>query len=165
MKKIFTILFFVTLSLVTFKPVEIQAASMCSDNKVPPAYNQPVGTKYRGGDGVVYECKSDGTNASWQAITGVVFAIPNFSGFTNLGSLMSNIVQIVFFIAGLAFFISLVLGGIQWMSAGGDQKAMASARGRITSAVIGLIIVVAAYAITRIIGQVFGINIFGFKFK
>lgn len=91
--------------------------------------------------------------------------IPNILPFKNIGSLLTVLVQLVFFVAGLAFFFNLILGGIQWINAGGDQKAMASARGRITSAVIGLIIVVAAYAITIIIGQVFGINIFNYKFK
>ncbi len=91
--------------------------------------------------------------------------IPNILPFNNIGELLTVLVSLAFFVTGLAFFMNLILGGIQWINAGGDQKAMASARGRITSAVIGLIIVVAAYAITRIMGQVFGINIFGFKFK
>lgn len=94
-----------------------------------------------------------------------IFQIPNFFGFTNIGQILKSLVNLAFFVAGLAFFANLLIGGIQWINAGGDQKAMQSARGRITNSVIGLIIVVAAYAITLIFAKIFGLNIFGFKFS
>lgn len=164
MRKLLSFLFLST-SVFLMNPQTTSAASMCPDKNTPPVANQAVGTSYRGGEGIVWKCTLVNGNAEWVEQDGVVFAIPNFSGFTNFGSLMSNLVQLVFFITGIAFFVNLVIGGIQWINAGGDQKAMQGARGRITSAVIGLIIVVAAYAITLVMGQVFGINIFGFRFK
>ena len=91
--------------------------------------------------------------------------LPNILPLTNIAQLLSILVNLAYFVAGLAFFINLIIGGIQWISSGGDPKSLQSARGRITSAFIGLIIVVAAYAITLIAGQVFGIDIFNFKFK
>lgn len=91
--------------------------------------------------------------------------IPNILSFGNIGELLTVLVNLAFFVTGLAFFVNLLIGGIQWINSGGDPKAMTAARGRITAAVIGLIIVVAAYAITAIAGSVFGINIFGFKFR
>ena len=84
--------------------------------------------------------------------------------FTNMGKLMSNALALLFFFAGLLTFFFIVVGGIQWITAGGDAKAAQSARDRITAAVVGLIVVVAAYAITLILGQVFGINLFEFQF-
>ncbi len=84
--------------------------------------------------------------------------------FTNLGKLMSNALALLFFFAGLLTFFYIVVGGIQWITAGGDAKAAQSARDRITAAVVGLIVVVAAFAITLILGQVFGINLFKFQF-
>src|SRR3989344_7116474 len=84
--------------------------------------------------------------------------------FDNLGKLMSNALALLFFFAGLLTFFFIVIGGIQWITAGGDAKAAQSARDRITAAVVGLIVVVAAFAITLILGQVFGINIFKFQF-
>ncbi len=84
--------------------------------------------------------------------------------FTNLGQLMSNALALLFFFAGLLTFVFIVIGGIQWITAGGDAKAAQSARDRITAAVVGLIVVVAAFAITLILGTVFGIDIFNFKF-
>ena len=84
--------------------------------------------------------------------------------FPELGKLMSNALSLLFFFAGLLTFFFIVVGGIQWITAGGDAKAAQAARDRITAAVVGLIVVVAAFAITLILGQVFGINIFKFQF-
>src|SRR3989304_6811098 len=91
----------------------------------------------------------------------VQFDIPNITGFPNLGGLITNLVSIGYFIAGLFFLFNLVVGGIQWITSGGDPKSLESARGRITNAAIGLIIVVAAFAITLIVERVFGIRIVG----
>jgi hypothetical protein len=84
--------------------------------------------------------------------------------FTNLGRLLSNALALIFFIAGLLAFFFIITGGIAWITAGGDVKAAQAARDRITAAVVGLLVVVAAYAITLILGQVFGINLFNFNF-
>lgn len=98
--------------------------------------------------------------------SGPIFTIPNILGFSNLADLIDNIVQLIFFVAGVAFFVNFLIGGIQWINAGGDAKAMDSARNRITNSLIGLIIVVAAFALTRIIENVLGISITGgFRFR
>lgn len=96
---------------------------------------------------------------------GKFFEIPNILGFTNISQLIDNLVQVIFFVAGIGFFVNFLVGGIQWINAGGDAKAMQSARARITNSLIGLVIVVAAFSITRIIENVLGISITGgFKF-
>ncbi|HEY4694478.1 MAG TPA: hypothetical protein VIH52_00775 [Candidatus Nanoarchaeia archaeon] len=92
---------------------------------------------------------------------GPIFTVKNPLGFTNLGEIFQSLLTLAFFVAGLAFLAMLVLGGIQWISAGGDAKALDAARTRITNAVVGLVIVVAAYALTAIVEQVFGISIVG----
>lgn len=84
--------------------------------------------------------------------------------FTDIGQLLSNAVALLFFLAGLLAFIFIIVGGIQWITAGGDAKAASAARDRITAAVVGLLVVVAAYAITLILNIVFGINLFAFHF-
>jgi len=84
--------------------------------------------------------------------------------FTEMGRLLSNALGLLFFFAGLLAFVFIVIGGIQWITAGGDAKAASAARDRITAAVVGLLVVVAAFAITLILGQVFGIDIFNFRF-
>ena len=84
--------------------------------------------------------------------------------FTNLGKLLSNALLLLFFVAALLAFVFIVIGGIQWITAGGDKVAATSARDRITAAVVVLLIVVAAFAVVLILSQVLGINLFGFVF-
>lgn len=84
--------------------------------------------------------------------------------FTDLGKLLSNTLALLFFFAGLLAFVFIIIGGIQWITAGGDPKAASAARDRITAAVVGLLVVVAAFAITLILNAVFGINLFNFHF-
>lgn len=62
-------------------------------------------------------------------------------------------------IGGLWFMIQFVVGGLNWISAGGDSKKLEEARNRITSGLIGLIIIVAAWAIIGIAGTILGLDI------
>lgn len=65
-------------------------------------------------------------------------------------------------IAGLVFFFMLVIGGLRWITSGGDKSATEGARNQITAALIGLVIVFSAWAIAQLLANVFGINIFSF---
>jgi hypothetical protein len=84
--------------------------------------------------------------------------------FADVGALLSNILALLFFFAALLAFIFIIIGGIQWITAGGDKAAAQAARDRITAAVVGLLIVVAAFAITLILSVVLGINLFNYTF-
>ena len=67
--------------------------------------------------------------------------------------IVANIVNIVYGLIGVIFFILIIYGGILWMTAGGNDTQLKNAQKTITTAVIGLIIVLSAYAITMFIGQ------------
>lgn len=69
------------------------------------------------------------------------------------------IIQVILIVAALIALIFLIIGGIKWITAGGDKAATESARGTITSAIIGLVIVFAAWAIIRLLELFFGISI------
>ena len=75
-------------------------------------------------------------------------------------TLISAVIGLILIIAALVFFFLLIIGGIQWMTSGGDKAATESARGRITAALIGLVIVFSAWAIAALIGHFFNIAIF-----
>ena len=78
---------------------------------------------------------------------------------TDLVAVIQAIIRFILVAAFVLAFIFLIIGGIQYITAGGDPKAAASARDRITGAIVGLIIVVAAFAIVLILERVFGIRI------
>lgn len=75
----------------------------------------------------------------------------------SLETLFSNFVQTVVALAGVALFIMFVVAGFTFLFAGGDQKKMEQARGTLTNAVVGLVVVVAAYLIVRIISVFTGV--------
>ncbi len=83
----------------------------------------------------------------------------NFFGYTCIGHLVSNLVSASFIISGIAFFIYLVWGGIEYLTSGGDKGKTESARNRITAALIGLAIVASSYAVYMIVLEFFGINL------
>ena len=84
-----------------------------------------------------------------------------FSPLANItvGSIISGAIQLILIVAALIFFFLLIIGGIRWMTAGGDKEKAGAARGQLTSALIGLAIVFAAWAIIRLIEALFGISI------
>jgi hypothetical protein len=95
-----------------------------------------------------------------------IFSLENpIPSLDNLGDVFNVLLGLAFFVAGALMFFNLVIGGIQWITSGGDAKQLDSARGRITNSIVGLIIVVAAFAIALILERVFGISLVsGFTF-
>lgn len=84
--------------------------------------------------------------------------------FERLGSLhvsgvVSAAIRLLLVVAALISFIFLVIGGIKWITSGGDKEGTAKAQSTITAALIGLLIVFAAWAIIRLIQVFFGIEI------
>ena len=75
------------------------------------------------------------------------------------GGIISGAVSLVLIVVALVFFFILVLGGLKWVTSGGDEKKVGEARAQITNALIGLAIVFAAWAIMKLIGTIFGIDI------
>lgn len=81
------------------------------------------------------------------------------SPINNIVTIIRAAISFILVVAFVAAFIFLLLGGLRWITAGGDEKAVASARNMITAALIGLVIVLLAYAIIRLVEIFFGVNI------
>lgn len=78
-----------------------------------------------------------------------------------LGQLISALVGTLLIVAALLAFFMLIMGGIQWITAGGDKAGMETARNKITHAIVGLIIVGAAWAVMILIQNFLGVTIIG----
>jgi cbb3-type cytochrome oxidase subunit 3 len=71
--------------------------------------------------------------------------------FNNANSLEGGVANIVFALltlVGMIFLILLIYGGIFWMTARGNEQQAQKAKNIITSSVVGLAIVLLAYAIS-----------------
>ena len=74
--------------------------------------------------------------------------------------IISTLIKLILVVAALVAFIFLVVGGIRWITSGGDKEQTAKAQGTITAALIGLVIVFSAWAILRLLETFFGVSIF-----
>ncbi len=78
-----------------------------------------------------------------------------------LGEIVSGLLPYLFAGAGLLLLLYLLLGGFQLMTSGGDPKKMQEAKGRLTNALVGFIIIFIAYWLVQIIASVLGLGKIG----
>ena len=76
---------------------------------------------------------------------------------TTVGDIIGTALKFIFPAAGILLLIYLVLGGFSLMTSAGDPKAIQAAKGRITSAIIGFVIIFASYWIVQIVGIILGL--------
>ena len=79
--------------------------------------------------------------------------------------LISGAVNLLLGAAGIVAFFFLLIGGVQWILAGGDKEGTEKARKKITNALIGLAIVFSAYALLYILSALFNINLLNFTLQ
>lgn len=83
----------------------------------------------------------------------------------SLASVFSNILQAVVALSGILLFVMLVIGGFNFLFSSGDQKKLEKAKGTVTNAILGLIILVCAYLILFVIKTITGVDVTMFKLE
>ncbi len=78
---------------------------------------------------------------------------------TQLGTLLSNLITTLTVVGSLAFVIYFTMGGLKWITAGGDKAKVSEAQTSMTQAAIGLIVIVVSFFVIGIVGAVLGIDI------
>lgn len=78
-----------------------------------------------------------------------------------IGDILSALLPYIFAIAGLALFVFLIIGGFGLLTSAGSPDKMKAAQGKITSAIIGFVIIFVAYWLMRILEIIFGLNLLG----
>lgn len=73
--------------------------------------------------------------------------------------LISNVLVVLTIVAGISFTLYFLLGGLNWITAGGDKGKIDKAKGMMTNGAIGLIVIAVSYAITFIVGKALGLDI------
>lgn len=71
---------------------------------------------------------------------------------TSIPMAIGKIVGAALAFVGVLFFILMIYGGVLWMTARGNEQQTQKAKDLIVSAIIGLVIVLSAYAVTAYIG-------------
>lgn len=78
---------------------------------------------------------------------------------TDLGVLIASFVGLLILVGAIATLVFMMIGAVQWITAGGDKGKIDSARNKITQAIIGLAIVVSVFALFGVVQYFFGVNI------
>lgn len=73
--------------------------------------------------------------------------------------IIKNLFNIAFRLLGIAAFIMLIVGGFQYLTAGGDPKKTQAASSTLTYAIFGLVIVLAAWFILLFIYKFTGVDV------
>ena len=77
----------------------------------------------------------------------------------NFEEFISNTIGLLTVIAGVFFILYFVVGGISWVTAGGDQGKIQKARDQMIQGVIGMIVIALSYGLIGIFGSFFGLDI------
>ncbi len=81
-----------------------------------------------------------------------------FNSADSLESGIGQIISVVLSLLGVIFLILLIFGGIQWMTAGGNDEQVKKAKNVIIRSIIGLIIILLAYIISVFVITAFSNN-------
>lgn len=84
------------------------------------------------------------------------FCSPTKSAPQLFDDVMSKTIGFLTIIAVLWFVFQFIMASYKWISAGGDSKAVESARSHITQAITGLILVFVALVVIQLMAELFG---------
>jgi len=80
------------------------------------------------------------------------------------GEFVTIIINMFYVLGGIVVLVYLVYGGFIYVSSSGDEKSTSKARKILSDAVIGSIILVASVPFAKIIGNLFGLELFNIQF-
>lgn len=93
-------------------------------------------------------------------------ATPKFKASDNktLSDVVGAIIPYVFFFAGLSLLIYFTFAGFNLMNSGGDPQKVKAAQAKMTTAILGFIIVFSAFWIVQFAGLFLGLDAFNSVF-
>lgn len=74
---------------------------------------------------------------------------------TDLPTIIGKVVGALLAFTGVVFFCLILWAGFSWMTAMGKEEQITKAKDTIFAAVLGLIVVLGAYAVTQLVANIF----------
>lgn len=81
---------------------------------------------------------------------------------SDLQLVFGNVVKIALAASGVVLFVLLVIGGLKYITSGGDPKTAESAQKTITYAIGGLLLILASFLILELIRTITGVDVTNF---
>lgn len=83
---------------------------------------------------------------------------PLDSSVDSLGKIITKGLGFIMPMAGIVLLFVLISGGYDYMMSQGNADKMKSAQAKITSGIIGFVLLIASFLITRLIAAIFGLG-------
>lgn len=103
---------------------------------------------------VLAEKKDEAKEVSSGVNPGLTFT-PKFA---TIYELLEFVVNLLLSVSAIVAVIFLVIGGIRYVLSAGNKDAVAAAKNTILYSIIGLIIIIIAWAIVRMVSTLFGVT-------
>lgn len=96
-----------------------------------------------------------------QAIEINATTFPPARSFPDIGSLVNILIKNILVIAGIAFFLMFIVAGFRFIQKAGklEPAEFQKIKDTMSAAVVGLLLIVSAYWLVRIIETITGVNI------
>lgn len=92
----------------------------------------------------------EGAGGTWSGADGGTCTNTAAQG-GNLMSIVTTIINTLFFVAGIVAVIMIIIGGFRYITAQGDSGQLTTAKNTILYSVVGLVIVIASFAIVNFV--------------
>lgn len=76
---------------------------------------------------------------------------------SDLTTIFTRIVSILIPVGGVILFVMLIVGGFYFIFSGGEPRRVEGAKGTITYAIIGIVVLAAAFLIIQLIANFVGV--------
>ena len=79
-------------------------------------------------------------------------------GYNTIGDIINNVVPFIMTLAGIILFFVLMWGGLDYVTSQGQPEKLKTANAKITAGVIGFVLLVLSFLITRVLAYIFGVG-------
>jgi hypothetical protein len=81
-------------------------------------------------------------------------------GAAGISTVLTNIIRLIYIVAGIIFVFMVIFSAVQWITSGGDKEKYGQARQRLTHAIIGIALLALAGVIITTLGNILGFEFF-----
>lgn len=115
------------------------------------------------GDSIRFDLREVINDAGEDALPYASDAVTEGGGGRVIANFISGGLRIAILIASIALLGFLIIGALEWITAGGDKGKIDKARSRITNSVIGILLLSAVIAIFVLIQNFLGVSLIQFE--
>ena len=87
-----------------------------------------------------------------------IFGTGGLNSSQSLSDLVANVIRILLIFAGVIAIVFVIIGGYQYVVSGGNEETAEKGKKTLINAIIGIVVIVLAYAIINVIVNLVGSN-------